>query len=324
MSAASRSGAGRMGGILLGLAALSLRASAPAHDGASAAAKPASPAWGLYHIYWGRDYEQRLRDRLVAFATRPAYVMFYRDLGRGFPHQGVRAIRAVGATPVISLELWRWGDRETRYLPKIEAGEFDDAFRAWARAARAESGRILLRFGFEFNGDWFTWSGEPDLFRRAWRRVHAIFASEGADRVEWVFSPNVVSVPPTPGNDMHRYWPGSDVVDWVGVDGYNFGDEHDAWHRWQTFGEIFGAVLDELERRYPDKPIMIAEFACAHGPDALRARWIRDAWAELRRRPRVRAAIWFDLDKRREGEPNWRIDATPGSLAAFNETFARP
>ena len=33
-------------------------------------------------------------------------------------------------------------------------------------------------------------------------------------------------------------------------------------------------------------------------------------------------AIVFNFDKRREGEPNWRIDADAESLRAFRETFA--
>ncbi|MDX1531405.1 MAG: glycosyl hydrolase, partial [Rhodothermales bacterium] len=76
-----------------------------------------------------------------------------------------------------------------------------------------------------------------------------------AANVAWVWSPNVVSVPDTPDNDMHRYYPGDAYVDWVGLDGYNFGDHHDEWHRWQSFAEVFEAPLAELESRFPRKPV---------------------------------------------------------------------
>ena len=69
---------------------------------------------------------------------------------------------------------------------------------------------------------------------------------------------------------------------------------------------------------------MISEFGCAPGPAQRRAQWIREAHKSLARRPQVKAAIWFNLDKRREKEPNFRIDATPGALDAFNATFAAP
>ena len=124
---------------------------------------------------------------------------------------------------------------------------------------------------------------------------------------------------------MHLYYPGDAYVDWVGVDGYNFGDHHDKWHKWESFEVLFGPLLADLAKRYPNKPLMLAEFGCAVGEAKARQQWIRKAYAYLREKcPRVRAVIWFNYDKRREGEPNWRIDATEGALEAFNETFAAP
>ncbi len=280
--------------------------------------------WGLYQILWNpARYEALLRREIARFASPPDYVMFYRDLGRPYPRTAIDAIRRIGATPIVSLELWQWHAPRGDYLKRINAGAFDAYFRGWARDARRDGRRVLLRFGFEFNGDWFTWGGDPQGFIRAWRRARRIFREVGADNVEWVWSPNVVSVPDTPANAMHRYWPGAEWVDWIGLDGYNFGPNHDRWHRWESFEEVFGKPLRELIARHPDKPIMIAEFGCAPGEPQRRARWIRQAYAALRRFPQVRAAVWYNYDKRREGEPNWRIDADAASLRAFNETFAR-
>ncbi|MHC4955296.1 MAG: glycoside hydrolase family 26 protein [Planctomycetota bacterium] len=216
--------------------------------------------------------------------------------------------------------------RQGEYLTAINAGKWDAFFRQWAIDAKAEGGRVLMRFGFEMNGEWFTWSGRPKEYIEAWRRVHRIMHDEvGAENVEWVWAPNVMSVPKTPENGMHHYYPGDEVVDWVGIDGYNFGENHDEWHRWESFEEIFRNGLDEFEKRYPNKPIMIAETGCAPGEDGQRVAWIRDAYAYLHKsRPSVRALVWFHYDKRRENEPDWRIDKTPESLRAFNETFARP
>lgn len=182
----------------------------------------------------------------------------------------------------------------------------------------------MLRFGFEFNGDWFTWSGDPEAYVSAWRRAHDIFKGVGAGNVEWIWAPNILSNPDTPRNDMHRYYLGDAYVDWIGVDGYNFGEHHDQWHQWQSFDDVFSDVLADFAKRYPTKPVMISEFGCAPGEKAQRAEWIRDAYRSLQQRPRVAAVIWFNFDKRREGEPNWRIDLTPESLRAFNETFAAP
>jgi len=283
------------------------------------------PEWGIYQIYGSRDYGERLAAAAAPLASRPQYVMFYRDLTRPFPDLPIDTIHEMGATPIVSLELWIWHLRRDRtYLDQILAGRFDRLLKKWAADAKEDGRRVLLRFGFEMNGDWFSWSQEPAKFVAAWRRAHGLFEEVGATNVEWVWAPNHVSCPDVPGNVLYDYYPGDDFVDWVGVDGYNWGSDHDEWHTWQTFDEIFGDVLDELQRRYPKKPVMIAEFGSVTDGSGKRAEWIRDAFRQIERRPQVRAAVWFNFDKRREGEHNWRIDATPESLAAFNATFAAP
>ena len=290
-------------------------------DPTTARAEPLE--WGVYQILWSRAYPDQLNKELSKFATKPSYVMFYRDLLRPFPKFAIDSIAAVGATSIVSLELWSWhGGRKGSCLAAIAGGDYDDFFRQWAMGAKTYKKRVLLRFGFEFNGNWFTWSQNPPAFVAAWRRAHEILQEIGARNVEWVWAPNVASCPDTPENDMHRYYPGDEFVDWIGVDGYNFGEQHDEWHKWQSFHEVFDSVLTSLSKRYPDKPIMLTEFGCAPGKPGQREQWIREAFGCLQRHPEVRAAVWFNYDKRREGEPNFRIDVTPGSLRAFNQTFA--
>lgn len=267
--------------------------------------------WGIYQIYWRADYGAYLAQQVERLASQPDYVMFYRDLSRPFPSQAIDAIRSFGATPIISLELWNWHGGEKDHLRRIAAGEYDDHFRRWAQDAKRYGGRVLLRFGFEFNGNWFTWGGDPEHFVRAWRRVRKIFDDVEASNVEWVWAPNVTSHPEGRDNDMEHYWPGGRYVDWVGVDGYNWGDDYDEWHRWSSFEEVFGKVLDRFAKRYRDKPVMIAEFGCVEGTPGRKAAWIRDAHASVLRRPQVKVVVWFNFDKRRERELDWRLDSSP-------------
>jgi hypothetical protein len=296
--------------------------------GHSAAVEPAVARpidWGLYYMRWSRDYHDALRREVDAFASSPDYLMFFVDLRIPYRRQRVEAVAEVGAEALVSFELTKWhGGRSESYLPAIVAGEYDEFLRQWARDAKEHGRRLLLRFGYEFNGNWFTWAGDPESYVAAWRRAHAIFAEEGADNVEWVWSPNVVSCPDTPKNDMHRYWPGAEYVDWIGIDGYNFGAHHDQWHTWEPFERVYDKTLTDLERRYPHTRLMLSEFGCAPGEPGQRAAWIRQAFAYLQRHPRVEAALWFNHDKSREGEPNWKLTSADGSLAAFNETFAQP
>ncbi|GJM26487.1 MAG: hypothetical protein DHS20C16_29020 [Phycisphaerae bacterium] len=287
--------------------------------------KNARIQWGIYQINWGSDrFEHFLDLTIEKLASSPDYVMFYRDLRCPFPARAVKIIRERGGVPSISLELWHWGRGETKYLSMINAGEFDDFFESWARDAKAEGGPVLLRFGFEFNGDWFSWSGDPEEYVAAWRRAHGIFKRIGADNVQWVWAPNITSVPESPANDMHLYYPGDAYVDWVGVDGYNWGDHHDEWHTWQSCQAIFEKVLADFDRRYPKHPVMLAEFGSVEDTPGRKGKWITDAMAWLSEKTRVSAVIWFNLDKRREGEQDWRIDSSAESLEAFNRSFANP
>lgn len=280
--------------------------------------------WGYYFLNWRRQFARDLTNDIKRFASPPDYVMYYTDLKIPYRRDRNDAIRALGAVPVLSLELTRWHRGADGYLEAIIAGDYDTFFRDWATAAKADGKRVLLRFGFEFNGDWFNWGGKPKRFIAAWRHTHAIFRDVGADNVEWVWSPNIVSIPRDAKNSMHHYYPGDAFVDCVGVDGYNFGDHHDEWHKWESFETVYREFLTKDIRRYPDKPIIITEFGCAPGDGDQRAQWFRDAYAYLQRFPRVKGVIVFEIDKRSEGEPNWRLRHDDGSLSAFNETFAAP
>lgn len=313
--------------IALGALVLFVQGNGRADVGAYTRTGP--PSWGIYQIFWGAQrFEGVLAATLETLASPPDYVMFYRDLGRGFPFGGCQVIRSHGATPVLSLELWHWGSRGSRgqhdYLQMICDGAYDDFFRQWAVDAKSFEDSVVVRFGFEMNGNWFTWGNRPEEFIHAWRRAHAIFEEAGADNVVWAWCPNNVSIPRDPANTIERYYPGDDVVDWIGLDGYNFGDHHDEWHRWETFDEVFGPALALCDSRWPHKPIFLAEFGSAPGEPGQKAAWIRDAHARIQSHPRLFGAIWYNLDKRSEGEPDWSLDSDPGSLEAFNQTFAQP
>jgi len=293
---------------------------------ASALSSPPAQQLGVEVGFYFIDYRvERIEAQLDEMTSRlqaaPRYVMFYRDLGRPFWRPLCDVIRDHGAVPVVSMELWRWRDAERNQLPAIARGDWDPYFRTWAGDARKYGDPVFLRFGFEMNGDWFSWSGQPETFIAAWRRIHGIFEEVGADNVRWVFSPNNVSVPDREENSIPKYWPGDDYVDWLGVDGYNFGDHHDQWHTWQMFDEVFAQVLDLYAKERPLLPVMISEFGCAPGEPGQRAAWIQDASLAIARRPQIKAAIWFHYDKRREGEPNWSFWDDEAEVRAFRSGF---
>ena len=152
--------------------------------------------WGIYQIFWRPDqFERELDKQLDMLGGQPSYVLFFRDLHpeRGFPRQAATVCQHRRLTPIISLELWIWdGTKSRNVLRDIVDGKYDQFFRAWARGAKAWGQRCILRFGFEMNGEWFPWGSQPEQFKKAWRHVYALFAKEGANKVQWMFSPNVL------------------------------------------------------------------------------------------------------------------------------------
>ena len=79
--------------------------------------------------------------------------------------------------------------------------------------------------------------GTPEEFIAAWRYAHDIFASEGADNVEWVWSPRAASFNKDIGP---LYYPGDAYVDWVGGSAVPVNSYRDpvtifgAWNEWAS------------------------------------------------------------------------------------------
>ena len=76
------------------------------------------------------------------------------------------------------------------------------------------------------------------------------------NNVQWVFSPGVVWGEKTFESDILPYYPGDEYVDIVALDGYNFGDEHDEYHQWESFHKVYGGSIAGLMSF--NKPMWIA------------------------------------------------------------------
>lgn len=133
--------------------------------------------------------------------------------------------------------------------------------------------------------------------------------------MQWVWAPNNTDSEGAP--TAIEYYPGSDYVDWTGIDGYNWGTSDDDFD-WQSFTSVFRdtyRVLHEL-----GKPIIIGETASDEvGGD--KAEWIRDIIPTLETTfPDIEAVVWFDVEKERD----WRIRSSSRAVAAFRQLANDP
>jgi hypothetical protein len=289
--------------------------------------RPRSIALGAYIS--GAPWDSaKLDEFAILTKTRPSIVMWYQD----WVHPGVRefdptkmdAVAARGAMPMVT---WEPGDHRADAtqpdfaLRTILAGRHDAYIRQWARDAARWGKPMYLRFAHEMNGDWYPWS--PGVngntraeYTRAWGHVVGLFTEERAVNIRWVWSPNVACRRCSSFADLY---PGDAVVDWVGLDGYNWGTSQ-SWSHWEEFVPIFHASYHTLTT-LTTKPMLFAEIGSSElGGD--KAAWMRRALlVDIPTSfPRVQAVVWFHEAK----ETDWRVNSSPAALAAYAAAAASP
>ncbi len=301
-----------------------------ASSAALGGAPPSAPSvyYGVYVPGWLTDLSRVAQFEADA-GKSAAIVMWYQGWGvtdgsQNFQPVWMDNVRSHGAIPLVTWEPWLYtaGAHQPDYaLRRIIAGAFDAYITAWADASKAWGHPYFLRFAAEMNGNWFPWSEQTNgnvagEYVAAWRRVHDLFVARGATNVTWVWSPNVEYGGSAP---LAGLYPGDAYVDWLGMDGYNWGSGF-AGKSWQSFADVFQATYDALTQLSP-KPLMIAETASAEvGGD--KAAWIADALGTQipHRFPRIRAVGWFNERK----ETDWRIESSSAAQAAFTAAVAAP
>jgi beta-mannanase len=245
-----------------------------------------------------------------------AVLHWYIHWQEDFPQKEVELAAMNGSVPLLTWEPWVTHPAGT--LEAIAAGEYDNYVENFFAAAAAWGKPLFLRFAHEMNGNWYPWDGErnggpagAEKYKRAWLHIHEIKEKTGAGNVDLVWCPNNTNQPDEPWNNFAAYYPGDRSVDWIGMDGYNWG-----YSGWQSFDSIFGSCYQTLTN-LTRKPLMIGEFGSAEaGGD--KAGWIKDAFANIKTRyPRIKLFCWFNINKERD----WRIDSSPAAAAAFKSAL---
>ncbi len=297
-------------------------------------------------IYWGftpdnQDWNPDLdsiQETMRMAEKSGAIVQFYQDWrgeGEGslFQEEWLRRIQELGGVPMITwmpedvrdrLSAGRLFEPQEKFaLRRIAEGEFDEYISQWARSAADYGEPFLLRWAHEMNGNnmwpfpWVTGTygnrqyNTPEEYAQAWRHIHDIFKREGATNVLWVWCPD------TEG-DLGMFdslYPGDEYVDWVGLDGYNWGEKGN--HGWRTFREIFQSGYNRALEVAPQKPILVAEFG-SKGDGDQKARWMAETFGVdiPYLFPQIQAVVYFNKDKKDEGN-NWLVDSSRVSKEAL-------
>jgi mannan endo-1,4-beta-mannosidase len=226
----------------------------------------------------------------------PRLVVYYSGWLEPFQTRFAAVVARHGAVPLVQI------DPTGVRLAAIASGRYDAYLRSYASAVKDFGRPVVLSFGPEMNGTWYTWGYRhtaPPVFVAAWRHIVTVFRSVGARNVTWLWTINVIEcrcriLSPS------AWWPGKAYVDWVGIDGYYY---QSSW----KFAALFGPTIKDVRALTLD-PILISETAA---PAASQPAKIANLFAGIRNYGLL-GFVWFDRNK----DEAWRI-SSPAAFAAF-------
>lgn len=315
-----------------------------------------------------QDYADALGAAPSSFTFQVDYPISGED--QAFLERQVRAIATLGAVVVVDLQprtpLEGLGLADAEALGELLDGLHDE-LGTW----------FLARFGAEMNGSWEPWGQQPVAYKAAFR-VLAEGLDTTAPHVETVWSPvygsgypyreeqgadgdiglpDEVDVGPldtdgdgrlAPGDDPYGpYFPGDDVVDWVGLTLYRFGQDQGIESNVVPSGE-FDARLAEtwgygdgtngrpFYDRFAaagDRP-MLVQTSALYNPAVegateleLKRSWWRQVFGGATDHPLIGLISWLEVD-RIEPEVDtsavdWRVTADPEIAAAIRSDLER-
>jgi mannan endo-1,4-beta-mannosidase len=284
--------------------AVTRAASSAAGPGAGGASLPTSPAsyLGVYETGPPQSY-QPVTEFASVVGKQPNLVGYYSGWKEPFQTSFAEAVHAHGAVTVVQI------DPTYASIPEIAAGGYDGYLRSYADSVRRFGQPVVIGFGHEMNAPWYSWGYHqtaPGAFVAAWRHIVTLFRGQGVDNITWLWTLQADE----PGTGpIASWWPGSQYVTWVGIDGYYYRPS-------DTFGSVFGKTITQV-RILTGKPVLLSEAAA--GPESGQPAKIGDLFAGMRQYDTL-GLVWFDIAQD-DGtyHQDWHIEDSPAAEAAFRQ-----
>jgi hypothetical protein len=316
----------------------------------------APPPGKLYHgFYWdgvGSDEHDPTEHDVTpsdvaryeeAVGKQTAWIYFSDNWfeSRKFPVPTCNWIHDLKKIPYIRLMLRSDVDQghseKTFSLRKIIAGEFDADLRAWAREAKNFGSPVLIEWGTEPNGKWFSWNGKwnggakegPPHYVAAYRHIVDLMRAAGADNLQWVWHVNWLDEPEKKWNRFENYFPGENYCDWVALSAY--GPTTPTMRDGaESFAFKMRKAYPRLMKVAPGKPIIIAEFGCdLHNEHVDATSWAGAGLENLlsNRWPGIIGFCWWNEgwqnDNRKKHDTDMIVLHDTGLTRSFRDEFGK-
>jgi mannan endo-1,4-beta-mannosidase len=292
--------------------AVTRAASSSSGPGAADASLPTTPAsyLGVYET-GPPDTYQRVAEFARVVGKQPNLVGYYSGWREPFQTRFAETVHAQGAVTIVQM------DPTGASVAKIAAGGYDGYLRSYADSVRRFGQPVVIGFGHEMNAPWYSWGYGPttpaSTFVAAWRHIVTLFRDQGAGNVTWLWTLQADEPCTGPIADqactgpIASWWPGSQYVTWVGIDGYYYRPS-------DTFASVFGKTITQV-RMLTGKPVLVSETAA--GPESRQPAKIGNLFDGIREYGTL-GLVWFDITQD-DGtyHQDWRIEDSPAAATAF-------
>ncbi len=237
------------------------------------------------------------RSFTTATGVSPNVVVYYSGWLEPFQASFADTAARAGAVPLVQI------NPTGVSLAAVAAGQYDDYLRGYAAAVHRYGHPVILSFGHEMNGTWYSWAAghsAPATFVKAWRHIVDVFRAAGAWNTTWLWTVNVFRSQARVASPR-AWWPGDQYVTWVGIDGYYYSPT-------TRFSSLFGPTVASV-RTWTRKPILIAETSAT--PSACQPAKIADLFAGIHLYGLL-GFVWFDNNANQD----WRLTSA-AAIAAF-------
>ena len=275
--------------------------------------------------------DQALKDWEKLSGRTASIFHAYHKGDEPFPTKAEMAMARDAAAPRVLLLNWKIAYGST--WAKVAKGEQDariDKFAARIKSTFPEKFYLVLNHEPENDVVAKAGSGwEAKDFAAMYRHTILRLRAKGVT--------NAINVMAYMGNEKwlaQSWWkdlyPGDDVVDWMGLDSYVSAEK--GYYHYGMFGDLLDRQptgggqgwYDWAISKHPSKPIMVAEWGVYHrvGKVTDKAAGFKSVLPELKKRPAIKAIVYFDTKRDDQGDRDISIDSTKTALAAFRTLAA--